>query len=279
MEQSSKLELPDRCFTEGKVYIDLSIFKKSKKLFHHDYENLNLRLDYLYRFIELQFALKESDLLKDSLEKGGGLIELKTIEDEKLKKLSVVKDVKEKIAILNEPVLLDIDHEKIIHELEENIKDLSCIDINGDRIEILSEYDRVNLSIDRGSLNPDERKEIESHVMHTYNFVSRIPWPPEYSNIPAIALGHHEKIDGSGYPYGVKGKDNMVLQSRIMAIADIYDALIAGDRPYKKAVPVEEVIKILDEEANKNKIDRELVDVFIHNKIYEKIGPDSFRLH
>jgi HD-GYP domain-containing protein (c-di-GMP phosphodiesterase class II) len=128
--------------------------------------------------------------------------------------------------------------------------------------------------IKRGSLNRDERIEIESHVIETYKFVSKIPWPPEYKRIPEIAMRHHEKLDGTGYPDGLKGKDSTSLQSRMMAIADIYDALTAQDRPYKKSVPVDKVLKILKEEADCNKLDSDLVDLFIDYKIYEKIGPE-----
>ena len=103
--------------------------------------------------------------------------------------------------------------------------------------------------------NPVERNEIESHVTETYKFVSKIPWPPEYKNIPEIALRHHEKLDGTGYPDGLKGRDSISLQSRIMAIADIYDALTAKDRPYKKSVPLDRVLCILKEEAANSKVD------------------------
>ena len=148
--------------------------------------------------------------------------------------------------------------------------------MDGDLLPIISPVDRINLSIRRGSLNPMERKEIESHVMHTYCFVSKIPWPPEYKNIPEIALRHHEKMDGTGYPDGLRGRESTLLQSRIMAIADIYDALTAGDRPYKKAVPLERVLGILKEEAGKGVLDRDLVQLFIDKKVYERADMQSY---
>jgi HD-GYP domain-containing protein (c-di-GMP phosphodiesterase class II) len=149
--------------------------------------------------------------------------------------------------------------------------------MDGDRICIISPIDKLNLSIRRGSLNPVERKEIESHVNHTYDFVSKIPWPPEYKNIPEIALRHHEKLDGTGYPGGLKGRESTLLQSRIMAIADIFDALAAGDRPYKEAVPLEHILSILKEEADKGVLDSDLVNLFIDRRIYERINKDSFK--
>ena len=149
--------------------------------------------------------------------------------------------------------------------------------MDGGKLLVISPFDILNLSIRRGSLNPMERKEIESHVLHTYSFVSKIPWPPEYRNIPEIALRHHEKLDGTGYPDGLEGRESTLIQSRIMAIADIYDALVASDRPYKKALPRERVLAILKEEADKWVLDRDLVELFINKKVYEKINTDAFK--
>ncbi len=122
-----------------------------------------------------------------------------------------------------------------------------------------------------------ERKEIQNHVVLTYNFVSKIPWPPEFKNIPKIVLYHHEMLDGSGYPKGIKG-DKIPIQARIMSIADIYDALIATDRPYKKAIKHSTALKILKEEAKKNKLDNDLLDIFIKQKIYKIIDKNTFKL-
>ncbi|HPO45317.1 MAG TPA: HD domain-containing phosphohydrolase, partial [Spirochaetota bacterium] len=152
-----------------------------------------------------------------------------------------------------------------------------CLYPDGKPMPVITESEKINLEIRRGSLNPSERKEIESHVVHTYNFVSRIPWPPEYRNIPEIALKHHEKPDGTGYPDGIAGNDRIPIQARMMAIADVYDALAATDRPYKKSVPLEKTLGILKEDAGNNKLDAELVDLFIRHRIYEKVDKDSFK--
>lgn len=273
-----ELELAALLHDFGKVYIDLSIFKKAKKLFPADFDNLNLRLDFLYRSIELRYAREESERLRECLLMGRrDLDAIVKLEEERNRELALVRDIKEKIAILNEPSVTDHRPEEVLPEIQRCIRELNCCDLEGNRVEIITERDSMSLSVPRGSLNPAERREIESHVMHTYNFVSKIPWPPEFRNIPEIALGHHEKIDGSGYPRGLSGRDSMAIQSRIMAIADIYDALSAADRPYKKAVPLDKVLRILAEEAEKNKIDRDLVDIFIQKKIYEKVDRNSFR--
>ncbi len=257
----------------GKVYIDLNIFKKAKKLYPKDLENLKLRLDYLYRYLELAYFAKEMEILHEGMNFNKPYEdELSRTRSEKTSKLTRIITIKEDLINLNEPTVTDRDPEQILEEILHEIENIECIDITGHKVNILTDNDRVNLRIKRGSLNNEERLEIESHVIETYKFVSKIPWPPEYRRIPEIAMRHHEKLDGTGYPDGLKGKESVSLQSRMMAIADIYDALTAQDRPYKKSVPIDKVIKILKEEADNNKLDADLVDLFIDTKLYEKLS-------
>jgi HD-GYP domain-containing protein (c-di-GMP phosphodiesterase class II) len=91
-------------------------------------------------------------------------------------------------------------------------------------------------------------------------------------HIPEIAYGHHEKLDGTGYPRGLTA-DQIPLQARMMTISDIYDALTAQDRPYKRAVPISTALDILHSEANDGKLDKDLLDVFITNRVYESTAP------
>ncbi|MCP4762239.1 MAG: GAF domain-containing protein [archaeon] len=261
----------------GKVYIDLSILKKAKKLFKTDFENLNLRLDYLYRFIELQYLHLETKFFEQQLEDGRLDISIKEMENEKNNTLNRIKEIKKIIKELNEPRVMDGDPETILNDIIDEIKEMECVNIDGECFDIISDNNILNLTIKRGSLNPMERREIESHVNHTHSFVSKIPWPSEYKNIPEISLRHHEKIDGTGYPDGLKGIDSTLIQSRMMAVADIYDAFAASDRPYKKAVPIDRVLIILQQEADDNKLDKNLVKLFIDEKIYEKVDKDSFK--
>jgi hypothetical protein len=254
----------------GKVYIDLAIFQKAKKLFPKELENLVLKLDYLHRFIELQYSTRENRLLYDrSLsELAGELGALKAQRDDCLGR---IKKAKDRILELNEPTVTVNNPEKLIDEIMGDLRPLHCFDTEGKEFCVVSEVERINLAIRRGSLNPLERKEIESHVVHTYNFVSKIPWPPEFKNIPEIAAKHHEYLDGSGYPAGLRGADSIPIQARMMAIADIYDALSATDRPYKKSIPLEKTLAILEEEARNNRLDGELVKLFLRHKIHEKV--------
>jgi HD-GYP domain-containing protein (c-di-GMP phosphodiesterase class II) len=255
----------------GKVYIDLSVFTKAKKLYPKDFDNLNLRLSYLYRFIELDYATKESNLLMRLSKSDDSEHYHNKLISEKNAILNKIKDIKALIAKLNEPAVTDEDPVETVRSISDELKNLKCLSIEGDAIDVLTDIDRINLTIKRGSLNPEERREIESHVIHTYNFVSRIPWPPEFQRIPEIALRHHEKINGTGYPDGLKGRESVSIQSRIMSVADIFDALAASDRPYKKAVPMEKTLKILQEEADRDVLDPDVVNLFIEKKIYEKI--------
>src|SRR5206468_11822156 len=114
--------------------------------------------------------------------------------------------------------------------------------------------------------------EMRSHVVHTWEFLKRIPWTKEFRRIPEIARAHHEKLDGSGYPLGMKAPD-IPLQSKIMAIADIYDALTAADRPYKKAVPLEQALDILDGARRMGTLDGELFDLFVSARIFDRTRP------
>ena len=153
---------------------------------------------------------------------------------------------------------------------------------------IVSPEEFSMLAISKGSLSAEERREIESHVTHTRNFLSLIPWTDEFKQVPAIAGAHHEKLDGSGYPDG-KGTAEIPFGSKIMTICDIYDALTASDRPYKSAVSPEFALDILHLEAKAGTVDKSLIDVFIESDAYKSIegkeysegfeGDKQFRHH
>jgi len=124
------------------------------------------------------------------------------------------------------------------------------------------------LSIPRGSLNDAERREIESHVSQTHRFLARIPWTPELARVPELAWLHHEKLDGSGYPRGLTEAD-IPPPARMMTICDIFDALSASDRPYKRAVRREDAVGFLRAEAERGVLDRALLDIFLDARVFE----------
>lgn len=144
-------------------------------------------------------------------------------------------------------------------------------DVDGRLKSIVNEADLEQLLLPRGNLNPQERQVIESHVRQSYEFLREIPWTKDLSQVPIIAYGHHEKLNGSGYPRGIKG-DEIPIQTQMMTIADIYDALTAADRPYKKPLPVQVVIRILREEVDKNHLNDDLVQLFVQRHVFRVLG-------
>jgi HD-GYP domain-containing protein (c-di-GMP phosphodiesterase class II) len=124
------------------------------------------------------------------------------------------------------------------------------------------------LSIPKGSLDSDERLQIESHVVHSFNFLMQIPWTREIRGIPAIARAHHEKLNGTGYPRQLKS-EQIPVQAKIMTVCDIFDALSASDRPYKKAVSAERALEILELSVRDNELDPVLFQLFVDAKIYQ----------
>ncbi len=226
----------------GKVYIDNEIFKKAKKLFPKDFTILKLRLD----------------LIIETLRNKNASMDI----------INHVIQIRNMVISLNEPRIINENPKDIIDNILNFNSDFSVFDGDNNEIPILTEEEITNLQIARGTLNDVERREVESHVIYSFNFLKSIPWPTVLSRVPEIAGAHHEMLDGSGYPHGLTAKD-ICLESRILAILDIFDALSASDRPYKAAVPFNRVQSILIEEADKGRLDRELVDIFYQNKIYD----------
>ncbi|MCP3850162.1 MAG: GAF domain-containing protein [Gammaproteobacteria bacterium] len=154
-----------------------------------------------------------------------------------------------------------------------SLKEFPYQELCGEAGFLISNNDFLSLSVKKGSLTDTERTEIQSHVTHTLKFLKQIPWTEDLNNIPDIASAHHEKLNGKGYPYGLTA-DDISIPSRMMAICDIYDALVAKDRPYKKALQIDRALDIIQTEAHEGLLDQELVKVFINEKIY-KITTDK----
>ncbi|HTW83079.1 MAG TPA: HD domain-containing phosphohydrolase [Candidatus Sulfotelmatobacter sp.] len=137
---------------------------------------------------------------------------------------------------------------------------------------LLDEAELAFLRIPRGSLSVDERRAMEQHVTQSFYFLREIPWMrTPWRNVAELAYGHHEHLDGTGYPRGLRGSE-IAPQVRLLTISDVFDALTANDRPYKPAITVERALDILVKEfADRGKIDRELLDLFIARKVYEPV--------
>ncbi len=156
--------------------------------------------------------------------------------------------------------------EKIEH-LEKIAK--GAFSVKGEQHPFLMEDEVYNLAIRKGTLTDEEREIINNHAPMTIKILEQLPWPKKLARIPEIAGGHHEKLDGSGYPSGLKD-DQISLQSRIMAVADIFEALSARDRPYKDPMPLSQAIKILGFMVKDNHVDSDVVDLFVNSGlVYE----------
>ncbi|MGE0160182.1 MAG: HD-GYP domain-containing protein [Gemmatimonadales bacterium] len=149
-------------------------------------------------------------------------------------------------------------------------------DPDGKEQSYLSDEELHFLQIRKGSLDEKERKEIESHVVHSYDFLLNIPWTEELGRIAEIVRGHHEKLNGGGYPDGVTA-ERLSLETRIMTVCDIFDALTASDRPYKKAMPLEKALQVLEWEAKDGMLDKDVVELFIRTKVYRKVLERDWR--
>ncbi len=141
------------------------------------------------------------------------------------------------------------------------------VDARGETHPLLTENEVYNLSIQRGTLNQEERKIIEDHVVHTINMLSHIAFPRSLRNVTEYAAGHHERMDGSGYPRGLK-RNQLSIPARIVAIADIFEALTAPDRPYRKPGTLNWAINIMHRMKLDNHIDGDLFDLFLSEKVF-----------
>jgi HD-GYP domain-containing protein (c-di-GMP phosphodiesterase class II) len=247
----------------GKVGVREEVLIKAKKLYPWQLDLLSQRFDYVRKELESSYNRQKAQyLLEKTREEAMAVIG--PLEQDFRRKLEEIDDYYQVVLESNEPTVLPAGKfDRLIEIARKTYSDPRGIQHN------LLDPDEVRfLSIPKGSLDPTERVEIESHVVHTFNFLTQIPWTKEIGDIPAIARGHHEKLDGSGYPYKLRAEE-IPAQTRMMTICDIFDALSASDRPYKKAVPFERALDILKASADHNEVDRELFNLFIDAKIHE----------
>ena len=175
----------------------------------------------------------------------------------------------------NEP--LAYKSKKFQSNVEQMLAQLTAIskytyrDIDGQLKPLITSEEMKQLTVPIGNLTTSERLAIEAHVTHSYEFLQQIPWTKHLQDIPIIAYGHHEKLDGSGYPRGLK-EDQIPIQTQMMILADVYDALTAADRPYKRPLSVFRALKILKEEVAKNKINSELLQVLETRQVFNVLG-------
>jgi HD-GYP domain-containing protein (c-di-GMP phosphodiesterase class II) len=142
-------------------------------------------------------------------------------------------------------------------------------DLDGHEANFLSDDEVKNLTIRAGTLTDDERKIINHHIVATIKMLEALPWPKHLTNVAEYAGGHHERMDGKGYPRGLK-REQMSVQARCMGIADIFEALTARDRPYKKGKTLSESLEILGRMKLNHHVDPDLFDIFVRKKVYRR---------
>ena len=268
-EQMKEIRYAGLLHDFGKVGVREQVLVKQKKLYPSDLAIVKHRFQFLLQRADLRYERERAEYLfahgkeryQDALQHLDGV---RRAEREDLLRFldSVVR--------ANEPTILP---EGTFEELTE-INERTFVDFDGVEKPLLSEEELRYLMINKGNLDQRERREIESHVSHTFRFLEHIPWTSELKGIPGIAYGHHEKLNGRGYPRQVSG-DAIPVQTRMMTISDIYDALTATDRPYKRAVPAARAIEILRSEAGEGSLDPALLDAFVEAKVYELVRPES----
>ncbi|MBI3295218.1 MAG: GAF domain-containing protein [Deltaproteobacteria bacterium] len=261
-EEIRELEYAALLHDFGKIGIREEVLIKAKKLYDHQLVAINERLKICKAAARILYLEKK---LRQVAEDPNG-------EREYEKRIQELDGYWNIILTANEPTVL----RKENIEALERIRNEQLILPDGSQVALLNEDEYRALSVTKGSLTDSERLEIESHVRHTYQFLKMIPWTRDFRHLPEIAYCHHEKLDGSGYPRGLVNHE-IPLQSKIMAIVDIFDALTAADRWYKEAVPIEKALDILFQEVALGKLDPVLVELFVEKKIYEVTHPKAFR--
>ncbi len=263
--QLKEIEYASLLHDFGKLGVREQVLLKAKKLYGWQLENLEERFELIRSRYEIDHLNEVIKYLKTPQMFPPGL-GMKHFQSEFKAKVQELDRYFETIMKSNEPSVLEQGN----FELLKDIANLSFNDSKTKNRPFLLADELKALSISRGSLTPEEFSEIQSHVTHTYEFLRKIPWGKDLSNVPNIAAKHHEKLDGSGYPNSAEATE-IPIQSRIMTISDIFDALTASDRPYKKAVPVERALDIIEMEVKSGKCDPDLFKIFIESKCYRGV--------
>ncbi|HYI09975.1 MAG TPA: HD domain-containing phosphohydrolase [Thermoanaerobaculia bacterium] len=250
----------------GKVGVREQVLIKEKKLYPMQLETIRGRFEFVMKSIENEANRRKVDYLLENGKSGYDEFSAHLDAETAEKILKLQKDFSF-IAQSNEPTVLP---EGDFHYLQQ-LASSNYEDIRGEHRRLVDPEEARILSIRKGNLDATERVEIESHVTHTFNFLLKIPWTRDLSKVAEIAYAHHEKLNGRGYPRKLAAHD-IPIQSRMMTVSDIYDALTASDRPYKRAITTERALDILNMEVKDGLLDPSLVTTFIESKVYERAG-------
>ncbi len=270
-EQMRELRYAGLLHDFGKVGVREDVLVKSKKLPPVLLERIEARFDLIRRTLESDFHKKRAEHLLEHGDDGFEVF-LQSLEEEYESSRKQVDRFQEAIRESNEPKVLP----EASAEILEDIAATTFRDFEDEQVPYVTPEELHFLSIPKGSLDQEERLQIESHVTHTYNFLKQIPWTTNLAQVADIAYGHHEKLDGTGYPRGIQASQ-IAIQTRIMTVSDIFDALTASDRPYKKALSADRAIEILDMEAKAGMLDRSVVELVLASDVHHKILDTDWR--
>jgi HD-GYP domain-containing protein (c-di-GMP phosphodiesterase class II) len=250
----------------GKITTPEYIVDKATKLetIYDRIESIRLKYEILKRDKEIEFLKHKLEMVESKSSQDTSNLE--KIFNAKLKSLDQQLNFLDKANIGSE--FMDTDDQKRISAIGSQE-----ITLKGKRQPLLSENEIENLCVPRGTLREEERQIINNHVLVTIKMLNNLPYPKKLRHIPEYAGAHHEKPNGTGYPKGLKD-EQLSLQSKIMALADIFEALTAKDRPYKKGKTLSEAIKIMKSMSKDRHIDPELFKIFIREKIYLKYAEE-----
>ena len=260
-EDLRELEYASLLHDFGKIGVREKVLVKAKKLYDERLDLVRARFDYVARSMEADVLARKVKVL----ESGGPRVDLEALDREFEQRRAELEGAWEAVCMANEPTVLSSGNFQKIEAIAKE----TFVDLRGDVRRLLDDEETECLKVNRGSLTPQEFDEIRSHVSHTFRFLSQIPWGTSLSRVPLIAGAHHEKLDGTGYPRGLRAEE-IPVQSKMMSVADIYDALTASDRPYKKAVPLDKALGILDFSVKDGHLDGELVRIFRDAKVWER---------
>ena len=261
-EDLNEIEYASLLHDFGKIGVREHVLVKAKKLYPHALEAIVQRFEFVSRSIEADMLNRKVQ----ALQRGASADDLAELDEELARRLAELDEAMQTILAANEPTVLAAGDFQKIEELGRQ----TYMRKSGEPGTLLTPDEVKSLSVMRGSLTPEEYDEIRSHVSHTYNFLSQIPWGKTFARVAVIAGAHHERLNGTGYPNRLHAEE-IPLQSKMMTISDIFDALTASDRPYKRAVPLAKALDILGYEVKDGHIDTELVRVFVEAKVWEPV--------
>jgi HD-GYP domain-containing protein (c-di-GMP phosphodiesterase class II) len=265
-EELRELEYASVLHDFGKIGVREQVLLKAKKLYDERLRLVRARFDYAARSIETEVLSRKVRMLETQAPRE----QLDALDAELAARVAELEAAWEAVCGANEPTVMKGGDFARIEEIARQ----TFVDRHGNVRTLLDDEELACLSVSRGSLTPQEFDEIRSHVSHTFRFLSRIPWGKSLKRVPLIAAAHHERLDGQGYPNRLSASE-IPLQSKIMSIADIYDALTASDRPYKKAMPLEKAIGILDHNVKDGHLDGDLVRMFKEAQVWLRTCSDA----